>query len=143
MARITATELKEAIAAVNERMKGAGSQHAYEYAARNGYHAVEVYLHNRNLYTAGIGTAKECIGKLYSDAFDRIADAYCDRLREAAGEFTTTGPKFYPGARVPIPSDEFITASINLCAGIPMDALTNFDPQKVHDLVMEDYQPQG
>lgn len=88
MARIDAQVLKDAIKHVNDRMKRAGSEYSYSYDTRNGFHVVDTRKDGRLLFTAGIGTARECISGLYSDAFDRIADDYNDRLREAAGEFT-------------------------------------------------------
>ena len=142
MARIDAQVLKDAIAHVNDRMKRAGSDYSYRYGTRNGFHCVDTYKGDRQLFTAGIGTARECLSGLYSDAFDRVADSYVDRLREANAEFTS-GPIFYPGASIPIPSPEFVTASINVCAGIPLDALQNIDPQPVHHAVMENYHPKG
>lgn len=87
MARIDAAVLKDAIAHVNDRMVRAGAEHSYRYATRNGFHVVEVYEGDRHRYSAAIGTARECIGGLYSDAFDRVADSYVDRLREANAEF--------------------------------------------------------
>ncbi len=94
--RITGTDVQTAIAHVNDMMKGMGHDYHYEYAARNGMHAVEVYKGTRNLFTAGIGTAREAIAALNNDAIERIYSAACDRLRESAAEFNDVnalGPK--------------------------------------------------
>ena len=91
MARIDAAVLTEAIANVNDRMQRAGADYRYRYGTANGFHHVDAYKGERNLFRVGTGTPKECIGALYSDAFDRMGDAYADRLREAAGEFTAKG----------------------------------------------------
>lgn len=91
MARIDAAVLKEAITHVNDRMQRAGADYRYRYAAVSGYHAVDAYKGDRNLFRVVSGTPKECIGGLYSDAFDRMGDAYAERLREAAVEFTGEG----------------------------------------------------
>lgn len=88
MARIDAQVLKDAITHVNDRMKRAGSDYSYKYGSRNGFHCVDVYKGDRNLFTAGIGTARECISGLYSDAFDRVADGYTEQLAKAVREFT-------------------------------------------------------
>jgi hypothetical protein len=92
MARITETVLKDAIKHVNDRMQRAGAEYSYRYRGNNGYHIVDAYKGDRNLFMVGMGTAKECIGALYSDAFDRMGDAYIDRLRESAAEFTPITP---------------------------------------------------
>lgn len=88
MARITFAELKASIAHVNTRMQSAGADYRYRSGSNNGFHIVDAYKNDRNLFRVGTGTPRECIGALYSDAFDRMADAYCDRLREANAEFT-------------------------------------------------------
>jgi rubrerythrin len=88
MARINAAELQAAIAHVNDRMKRAGASYHYRYGTVNGYHTVEAYKDTRNLFRVGSGTPKECIGKLYDDAFDRMGDAYDTLLGEAVREFT-------------------------------------------------------
>ena len=81
MSRTTVTDLKLAINHVNERMLG--SAYSYSYDSRNGFHVVDCRKDNRLLYSVGIGTAKECIGKLYSDAFDRLYDEATDRIGTA------------------------------------------------------------
>lgn len=54
-----------------------------------------------------------------------------------------TGPIFYAGARIPIPSAEFVVAAINACADIPLEALKTCDPKLVRDVVMDHYRPDG
>ena len=83
MARIDVSVLKTAIAHVNKRLLEAGSTNTYRYAGRGGFHVVDVYMGDRNLFMVGCGTSKECIGAMYSDAFDRIADKYSDLLSVA------------------------------------------------------------
>ena len=81
MARVTVTDLKLAIKHVNERMLG--SKYSYSYDSRNGFHVVDIRKEGRLLYTAGIGTARECISGLYSDAFDKLYDEATDRIGKA------------------------------------------------------------
>lgn len=81
MARTTVADLKLAIKHVNERMLG--SAYSYSYDSRNGFHVVDCRNNGRLLFSVGIGTAKECIGSLYSDAFDRLFDEATDRIGTA------------------------------------------------------------
>lgn len=88
MARTTVTDLKLAIKHVNERMLG--SDYSYTYDSRNGFHVVDCRKAGRLLFSVGIGTAKECIGALYSDAFDRLFDEATDRIGAAMTAKTTS-----------------------------------------------------
>lgn len=87
--RITRADLDQAIQNVNEKLKGMGSQYSYTASSRNGYTGVDLYRNGRCLHVIATGTPKECIGGLYSHAFDGLYEDACNRLREAAAEFTS------------------------------------------------------
>lgn len=82
MARITIEDLRTAVDHVNERMEKVGSPFRFAAQSRNGYKAVDLYKEGRCLHVIASGTAKECIGGLYSLAFDYMYSAAQDRIRE-------------------------------------------------------------
>lgn len=88
MARITRNDLNAAITHVNDKLRRMGSPYHYEAQSRNGYTAVDLYKGERCRHCIVMGTPKDCIGGLYNNAFDYLHEAACDRLREAATEFT-------------------------------------------------------
>lgn len=74
MARISRTDLNNAVDHVNAKMEMFNSSYRFAAQSRNGYTAVDVYKDGRCLFACATGTPRECIGGLYSTAFDYIPE---------------------------------------------------------------------
>lgn len=88
MSRVTRADLDAAVTQVNDKLGRMGSPYTYEASSRNGYTGVDLFKMGRCLHVIATGTAKECIGGLYSDAFDKLNDAAHDRIVKESGIIT-------------------------------------------------------